>query len=401
MPEITYPGVYVEEGGAAAKPIEGVPTSVAGFVGFTRRGPLNRPVTIASVDAFTRTFGDAAADTVLPQAVADFFANGGTQAVVVRSAALRAGRARPPGTVQLVGSPRRRSGLHALDRRVRINLLCIPDAVRPLPGPARPDPRVDAAKIYAAAAAFCAERHALLLIDPPVDATTPQAACAWRRLLPQRPASAFAAAYWPRLRGADDPAGSPGRAPSGAIAGVIARTDAARGPWRAPAGSDAAIRAAAGPAVTLDDEGSAALQDAAINPLRVLAGRGFVVWGARLLSSSESNDEIARYVPLRRLADFIEASIVEGLRWTSFEPNGPALWTRARGQVEAFLAGLFRAGAFQGRTARDAYFVRCDATTMTAADIAAGKLLIEIGFAPLKPAEFVILRLSQLAASGA
>ncbi|MBL8839534.1 MAG: phage tail sheath family protein [Alphaproteobacteria bacterium] len=392
MPEIHYPGVYVEETGAPPRAIAGVPTAVAAFVGFTVKGPRNRAVAVADYGEFVARFGAAAPGAVLPLAVRDFFANGGTAAVVVRCAGTRAGKAAAPTTGQIVGTRRARTGLHALAAPTRFNLLCVPDAARPLPGSARPDRRVDAAKIYAAAAALCAERRAILLVDPPADCTTIEAALAWRQTLP-RAAAANAAAYWPRLRDAADPAGAPGRAPSGAIAGVIARTDAARGLWKAPAGPEATVAGTAGPTVSIDERGQGRLNAAAVNVIRHFGGRGVLVWGARTLAGDDGGDPEFRYVPVRRLVLHVGESLAEGLKPAAFGCNGPALWARLRRAAEGFLMDLFRLGAFAGRSPREAFFARCDATTTTQADIDAGRVHVEVGVAPLKPAEFVVIRL--------
>lgn len=401
MPAIGYPGVYVEETSAGTRAIEGVPTSIAAFIGFTAKGVLNRAVTIASVGDFVARFGAATPEAVLPLAVADFFANGGRTAIVVRCAGRRAGKAAPPTAGQLIGSQRSRTGLHALDAVDRFNLLCIPDAARPLPGTALPDRRVDAARVVAAAAQYCAVRRALLLIDPPAGSTTLAAALSWRATLPGLPTARNAAAYWPRLRDAGEGAGAPGRAPSGAIAGVIARVDAARGVWKPPAGAEATIAGAAAPTASLDTAGQDRLARAGINLIRHLGGRGIAAWGARCLAAGESGDPQDRYVPVRRLILHVENSVATGLAWTVAEPNTPPLWARIRGLVEAFLTDLFRAGAFAATRPRDAFYVRCDATTMTQADIDAGRLILEIGVAPLKPAEFVIIRLGLWTAADA
>ena len=198
-----------------------------------------------------------------------------------------------------------------------------------------------------------------------------------------------------------DPAGGAAPlavSPNGALAGLFARTDAARGVWKAPAGMEARLNGAIDLAHALTDADMARLTQQAVNPLRRLPAQGIVAWGARSFAAPPADGEW-RYVAVRRSALWIEESLCRGLAWTVFEPNDEPLWAQVRSSVDAFLNGLFRSGAFQGTGAKDAYFVRCDRTTMTASDIAAGRLNVLVGFAPLRPAEFIVLRL-QLQAGG-
>jgi hypothetical protein len=171
----------------------------------------------------------------------------------------------------------------------------------------------------------------------------------------------------------------------------MARTDRHRGVWKAPAGRDAALRGATGLSASLDDADQQRLNPEGVNVLRQLPGAGLMVWGARTLIGDDASASEWKYVPVRRLALFVEDSIDAGTRWALREPNGEAMWAELRRLVSTFLDGLFRAGAFTGRTAREAYFVKCDAQTTTAADIEAGRTNVVVGFAPLKPAEFVVL----------
>jgi phage tail sheath protein FI len=175
--------------------------------------------------------------------------------------------------------------------------------------------------------------------------------------------------------------------PSAFIAGVIALAELDAGIWKAPANIGLAGVAAA--VVAINKVDAERLNADNINPIRVLPGRGLRVWGARTLS----RDPAQRYIPLRRLARMIAISVDTGLGWTVFEPEGPLLWARVTASVENCLSLLWRQGAFPGRTPREAFFVRCGLATMTADDIAAGRLIVEIGFAALKPAEFEVLRI--------
>ena len=185
-------------------------------------------------------------------------------------------------------------------------------------------------------------------------------------------------------------------APSGTMAGLYARTDGERGVWKAPAGTEVRLR------VQELDEVLTDPQNGVLNPLGVNCLRNFPVfgnisWGARTLDGADQIGSEWKYVPVRRLALFIEESLFRGTKWVVFEPNDEPLWSQIRLNLGAFMQRLFRQGAFQGQTARDAYLVKCDAETTTQADIDLGIVNILVGFAPLKPAEFVILRIQQLA----
>jgi phage tail sheath protein FI len=183
-------------------------------------------------------------------------------------------------------------------------------------------------------------------------------------------------------------------APSAFAAGIWARTDGTRGVWKAPAGVEATVLGLAGLEFAIEDGDQDQLNPEGVNCLRKLPSYGAVVWGTRTLST-KSNPEW-RYVPVRRTALYIESSIYNGIQWAVFEPNDHRLWSSLRANVGAFMDGLFRAGAFQGQKASDAYFVRCGlGDTMTQDDIDRGQVIAIVGFAPLKPAEFVIVRIQQ------
>jgi phage tail sheath protein FI len=185
--------------------------------------------------------------------------------------------------------------------------------------------------------------------------------------------------------------------PCGYVAGIYARTDASRGVWKAPAGSDASITGASGLLIAMSDPENGQLNPRAINCLRTLPVYGNVVWGARTLHGDDDRGSEWKYVPVRRTALFIEESLYRGTQWVVFEPNDEPLWAQIRLNVGAFMQNLFRQGAFQGRTPREAYFVKCDRETTTQNDINLGIVNIHVGFAPLKPAEFVVLRIQQIA----
>jgi uncharacterized protein len=279
-----------------------------------------------------------------------------------------------------------KSGLFALDK-VSFNLLCIP--------PYTPPTHLNAAD-WEAAASYCLQRRAFFIADAP---------SAWTFQDADKKASAIhlsashnAAVYFPRLLAKNplDANNLTPFAPCGAVAGIMSRTDASRGVWKAPAGVDATVKDAA----VLSPDGfndavAERLNTAGVNLLRAFPGTGIVVWGARTFAARDSASDW-KYVPIRRLALYIEESLYRGTYWVVFENNDEKTWVQVRRRVEDFLLGLFRRGAFQGTKPEQAFYVRCDRTTMTQDDIDNGRLIIEVGIAPVKPAEFVIFRLQQL-----
>jgi phage tail sheath protein FI len=205
--------------------------------------------------------------------------------------------------------------------------------------------------------------------------------------------------YFLRVRMADVVLGGAAEdfPPCGAVAGVIARTDDMGGVWKAPAGKDATIIGAQDLTVKLTDGENGPLNALGVNCLRVFPLIGPVVWGARTLDGADMLASEWKYVPVRRLALFLEESLHRGTKWVVFEPNDAPLWAQIRLIVGTFMHNLFRQGAFQGATPREAYFVKCDEETTTQTDVDNGFVNIVIGFAPLKPAEFVIIKIQQLA----
>ena len=185
--------------------------------------------------------------------------------------------------------------------------------------------------------------------------------------------------------------------PSGAIAGVIATTDARRGVWKAPAGIDAALAGTQALTYNMNDLENGQLNDIGVNCLRTFPVYGRVVWGARTMRGANQLADEYKYIPVRRLALYIEESLFRGTQWVVFEPNDEPLWAQIRLNIGSFMHTLFRQGAFQGTTPKDAYLVKCDSETTTQDDINRGVVNILVGFAPLKPAEFVIIQLQQLA----
>jgi len=212
-----------------------------------------------------------------------------------------------------------------------------------------------------------------------------------------------AAVYWPRIVAADPLDGSRPRAmpASGAIAGVFARTDAERGIWKAPAGTDAVLRGTQGLSYNLTDAENGTLNPLGVNALRTFPVYGRVVWGARTGKGADAWADEYKYIPVRRLALYLEETLFRSTQWVVFEPNDEPLWSQIRLNVGSFMHGLFRQGAFQGNTPAKAYLVKCDAETTTQYDIDRGIVNILVAFAPLKPAEFVVIRIQQKAQASA
>lgn len=253
---------------------------------------------------------------------------------------------------------------------------------------------VTQSQLWGAASVFCQQRRAFLLMDAPV---WPDAATAKTGVDSLRTGLVkdYSALYFPRLTVLEN--GLPVQlGPSGAIAGLMARMDSARGVWKAPAGTEADIRGVSGLEQRFSDPENGLLNPKAIDTLRVFP-TGIVCWGARTMDGDDSNPSDFKYVPIRRLSLYIEESLYRGLKWVVFEPNDEPLWGQIRLNVGAFMHGLFTQGAFQGKKSSDAYFVRCDAETTTQDDRNKGIVNIWVGFAPLKPAEFVVLYLQQMA----
>ncbi len=185
--------------------------------------------------------------------------------------------------------------------------------------------------------------------------------------------------------------------PCGTLAGLFARTDTQRGVWKAPAGLDATLKGSPGLSVNLTDGENGELNPLGVNCLRNFPVVGRVAWGARTLRGADQLADEYKYIPVRRLALYIEESLYRGTQWVVFEPNDEPLWSQIRLNVGAFMHNLFRQGAFQGTTPKVAYFVKCDKETTPQNDIDRGIVNIVVGFAPLKPAEFVIIKLQQIA----
>jgi uncharacterized protein len=288
-------------------------------------------------------------------------------------------------------------GLERLNRADLVNLLCIPPDLRGAPV---------SQPVYRAGLAFCGRRRAMLLVDPHPDWGEDladflmQARQVLESELDQSGVAARnAALYFPLVIQPDPLEG--GRLknfpPCGLAAGLMARIDGQRGVWKAPAGVEATLVGAEGLQVNLTDRENGILNPLGVNCLRHFPGRGLLAWGARTLRGADHLADEFKYVPVRRLALFIEESLERGTQWVVFEPNEEATWAQIRSSVNAFLHGLFLQGAFAGRTPPESYFVKCGLDTMTPDDIRAGIVTIQVGFAPLRPAEFILLEIRQRA----
>lgn len=523
-PALTFPGVYVQEIPSGVRPITGVATSIAAFVGRTARGAEKTPVTITSFADYERAFGALNLQYPVGFEVRDFYENGGAIAIVVRVfkpkpnsevatiaydgkltlTATSSGkwgtflRARvekaddptqledlrkqlglasvddffnlrihntEPGAEQeevffnLTAAPSARqikgilsaesflvrgdatavptkhkvppddaklwtdndysapvsnlakvedsqtltaaddfgkesdgSGIYALDHADLFNLLVIPpdDLLGSLPP-----------EVHTQAAHYCTVHRALYIVDPPTVWDTVEKAKNIPALKIAGADARNAALYFPRVKKSNPLRGDllESFTASGIIAGVMANTDVTRGVWKAPAGVDASLAGVTALDLKppMNDLQNGILNQLGVNCLRTFPIVGTVVWGARTLRGADILGDEYKYVPVRRTALFIEESLFRGLKWVVFEPNDEPLWAQIRLNVGAFMQGLFRQGAFQGTSARDAYFVACDKTTTTQNDINLGIVNVVVGFAPLKPAEFVVLKIQQIA----
>jgi len=248
-----------------------------------------------------------------------------------------------------------------------------------------------------------------MVMDPPADAVAdptgyplPMIEQIMTGDLPPRfiPKSQNGALYFPYLRASDPSTGNPlFLPPSGFVAGVIAREDTNRGVWKAPAGYEALVSTTSGvvPSGQMTDPRQGILNPIGVNAVRSLRGVGTVVFGARTSVSGNTSFQQYWYVPVRRMALFLEQSLLLSLGWVIFEPNDEPLWVSIKTTIDNFMLGLYTQGAFQGTSPSQAFQVACDSTTTTTTDQANGIVNIVVAFAPLKPAEFVVIKIAQLA----
>jgi len=512
-PEYLSPGVYMEEVDRGSKPIEGVGTAVAAFVGFAEKGPVNQPTFIPNWTEFVNNFGGFVKGVYLAPAVYGYFQNGGGRCYVTRlpggeaaggpkaavalpsraqpsietltvtaleegqpgvgislevgkasaeaasddqfnltitrgtakevfeNVTLRKGRGarnvvdvvnkesklvklaekeselgaaeRTPqaGTYALalatttaltlpkiqagaiVGSAAERSGVNGFEVADEITMVCCPDLMALYQ--AGNITLEDVKAVQLGMIAHCEnmkDRFAILDCPPGL---SPQQVKDWR-MKDAGYDSKYAAVYYPWIKVANPTGGEAiMMPPSGAMAGIYARNDTERGVHKAPANE--VIRGVMSVETQLTKGEQDILNPIGVNCIRAFPGRGIRVWGARTLSSDPS----WRYINVRRLFNYVEKSIQNGTQWIVFEPNDAALWARIRRDITAFLTMTWRTGALFGSTAAESFYVKCDAETNPPEARDLGQVVIEIGIAPVKPAEFVIFRISQWAGGGA
>ena len=292
----------------------------------------------------------------------------------------------------IIGKEVSKEGLYALEKADLFNLLCIPPYK---------DGNVEYSTLIDTVARYCEKKRAMLIVDPPSSWKTKGDVTTAMKDIPQNVGtnSKNAALFFPRLRQPNQLRDNKLEdfAPCGAVAGIFARTDTQRGVWKAPAGFDASLIGVPQLTVPLTNPENGELNQIGVNCLRNMPAAGNVVWGSRTLQGNDRLTSEWKYIPVRRTALFLEESLYRALQWVVFEPNDEPLWSQIRLNVGAFLNTLFRQGAFQGSTPREAYFVKCDKETTTQNDIDRGVVNILVGFAPLKPAEFVVIKLQQIA----
>lgn len=283
-----------------------------------------------------------------------------------------------------IASRAERNGIYALEDVDIFNILC-------LPGISDSGTLMDASS-------YCQERRAFMIIDAPSDKNKPAEMIETIKGT-ALPKSDYAAVYYPWIQISDPLKSGKLRScpPSGTIAGLYARTDSTRGVWKAPAGMDATLSGVQGVDYLLTDMENGTLNPLGVNCIRIFPVFGTVAWGSRTLRGSDQMTSEYKYIPIRRLALFIEESLYRGTQWVVFEPNDEPLWSQIRLNIGTFMHSLFRQGAFQGKAPKEAYFVKCDKETTTQDDINKGIVNIVVGFAPLKPAEFVIIQIQQMA----
>jgi phage tail sheath protein FI len=397
MPTDATPGVHVEEVPARNKPIEGVSTSTAAFVGLAPAGPFHHAIQISSWSQFERTFTDPEnpddgpflKGAYLAHAVNGFFANGGALCWVVRVADRNPDK--PTLNLGVLASDgTRHEGTDSLRAIDDISMICCPDVM-----PIAADDHQQIKAMHGEMIKHCegmGDRMAILDTPPgliPIEAET------WRMTVAGYD-SKQAALYYPWLEVLDPLTNLPMLVPPcGHVAGIWARTASTRGVHSAPANE--AVLGVTGLAMQVTSPEQERLTRNGLNCVRSFPGRGIRVWGARTLSS----DPEWRYVNVRRLFNFISGSIMQGTQSAAFEPNDEQLWIQLRIAVSNFLTIAWRNGALFGAKPEDAFYVKCDSETNPPEMIAAGQVTIEIGICPVTPAEFVVFRVSQYSITGA
>ena len=398
------PGVYVEEVDRGSKPIEAVGTNTVGIIGESTRGPVNEPVLITNWSQFVKTFGDfKECSEHFAHGVYGFFNNGGSRCFVVNVGTADNKEHNKPAAPAAVGAdgkpvakeekahtsgganrdsafigkdlgPGQRSGLKCFEEVDEIALIVAPGQTSPA--------------VQDALLSHCENRKDRFAI---LDA--PETINGGIDKLPKPRDSKYGAFYFPWIQVYDPDKGNIFIPPSGHIAGVYSRTDSERGVHKAPANE--IVRGALGLKYNVSKGEQDLMNPKGINAIRFLNG-AIRIWGARTLSSDPS----WRYINVRRLFIMVESSIERATQWVVFEPNDHRLWKRVQRTISSFLTLLWRNGALMGTSPEQAFYVKCDEETNPNEVVDAGQLVVEIGLAPVKPAEFVIFRIGQMASGG-
>src|SRR3954463_4769813 len=408
------PGVYIEEVDRGSKPIEAVGTSTAAIIGESSVGPTNEAVLCTNWAQFTRTFGDFSHSTHLAHAVYGFFNNGGTKAFICNvstktvtaeqaakeaekkeaeakkategghppaaaraaPAAAAAGGVNPALYIGKDEGPGRRTGLNVFNDIPEISLVLAPGQSEPA--------------IQDAVISHCENnKYRFAILDAAEELNKDGIA-----KMPKPRDSQYAAYYFPWIQVYDPEKGNIFVPPSGHVAGVYSRSDSERGVHKAPANE--IVRGALGLKYNISKGEQDLLNPKGINCIRLMQGGGIRIWGARTLSSDPS----WRYINVRRLFIMVETSIERATQWVVFEPNDTKLWKRVNRTISSFLTLVWRNGALMGETPEKAFYVKCDEETNPPEVVDVGQLIVEIGLAPVKPAEFVIFRIGQMPAGG-
>lgn len=400
------PGVYVEEVDRGSKPIESVGTNTVGFLGETMMGPANVAVLITNWSQYVKTFGDFTQSTHLAHAVYGFFNNGGSRAFVVNvgapssleiepaavAAPVKEGekkadapkqeqpKAKTPANTDALyigkdNGPGARTGLKCFEEIDEISIVAAPGQTSPA--------------VQDALLTHCETRKDRFAI---LDSPETMSGGVDKLVRPRD--SKYGAYYFPWIQVYDPERGNVWVPPSGHVAGVYARTDNERGVHKAPANE--IVRGALGLRYNISKGEQDILNPKGINCIRMMQGGGIRIWGARTLSSDPS----WRYINVRRLFIMVETSIERATQWVVFEPNDQKLWKRVTRTISSFLNLVWRNGALMGETPDKAFYVKCDDETNPPEVVDVGQLIVEIGLAPVKPAEFVIFRIGQMPAGG-
>ncbi|HSF08489.1 MAG TPA: phage tail sheath C-terminal domain-containing protein [Nitrospirales bacterium] len=373
------PGASIHKPSFVPPVIESASTSTVAIIGSFSKGSMTSPQQVRTWEAFEKEYGGLETEALSSLCIKQFFDNEGKAIWVVRI-----------GTGQIKGVSPFLQGLSLLDRIGDFNILFIPQTEQLRD--------THASKVMQAAIALVAKHRAMYVLDVPQRDAPRKTVRALTTWLNQQSGIHHpnVVMYVPHVQVPQSLKKAPLHIPaSGAMAGVWGRTDQQRGVWKAPARTEAILHGVQGIEQTLTQPEMGQLTQLGINPIRETSPSQVVAWGARTLSSNRE----WQYLSVRRLALFLESSIQQGLGWVVDEPNDEPLWAHIRQAIDVFLQTLFRKGAFQGQKAQEAYFVKCGPDTISSADQNAGSVNIMIGFAPIKPAEFIILTIQQKAKS--